>query len=170
VRGRRPADQEKLLLEASESYGAALAICRSAHAVLYNWGVALTDLARLAKMSGSPEHRNFLNAAGEKYAAALRWNPRNPEALNNLGLVLQDLAQGLAPHRHRDVMGFAAAKFRRALRQRPDFHRAAYNLGTVYYANAAALGHHQWPSARDGPLQVKCEALPSHPAGGPRPR
>ena len=154
IRGRRPADQEKLLLEASESYGAALQICRGAHAVLYNWGVALTDLARLAKMSGSPEHRNYLSAAGEKYAAALRWNPRNPQALNNLGLVLQDLAQGLAPERHREVMGWAAAKFRRALRQRPDFHRAAYNLGTVYYANAAALGHHQWPSAREGPAQA----------------
>uniref|UniRef100_A0A061R3J5 Uncharacterized protein n=1 Tax=Tetraselmis sp. GSL018 TaxID=582737 RepID=A0A061R3J5_9CHLO len=57
VKGRRPADQERLLLEACERYGAALSISRSAHAVLYNWGVALTDLARLAKMNGSAEYK-----------------------------------------------------------------------------------------------------------------
>uniref|UniRef100_A0A061SBL9 PH domain-containing protein n=1 Tax=Tetraselmis sp. GSL018 TaxID=582737 RepID=A0A061SBL9_9CHLO len=153
VKGRRPADQERLLLEACERYGAALSISRSAHAVLYNWGVALTDLARLAKMNGSAEYKSYLHTAGEKYAAALRWNPRNPQALNNLGLVLQDLAQGLPGREQRQLMAWAAAKFRRAIRQRPDFHRAAYNLGTVYYSHAAALGHHQWPT-KDGHSQT----------------
>lgn len=60
-----------------------------------------------------------------------------------MGLVLQDLSQGLSMTQQKKVMGLAAAKFRHAIRQRPDFHRAAYNLGTVYYAHAAAQGHHQ---------------------------
>jgi len=155
VKGRRPVDQERLLLEACECYGAALTICRSAHAVLYNWGVALTDLAKLAKMNGSGEMRQYLYTAGEKYAAALRWNPRNPQALNNLGLVLQDLSLGLPLPQRQKLMGWAAEKFRRAMRLRPDFHRSAYNLGTVYYAHAAALGHHQWPGTEGAPSSTE---------------
>ena len=39
-----------ILLQACERYATALDVCPNAHAVLYNWGVALSDLARLAKV------------------------------------------------------------------------------------------------------------------------
>ena len=61
------------------------------------------------------------------------------QALNNWGLVLQELSK-LRPAEERATwVGAAVAKFRRAIRQQPDFDRACYNLGTVYYAHAGAL-------------------------------
>ena len=61
------------------------------------------------------------------------------QALNNWGLLLQEISV-LRPQRERTTLVEAAVvKFRRAIRQRPDFDRACYNLGTVYYAHAGAL-------------------------------
>ena len=62
----------------------------------------------------------------------------SPQALNNLGLVLQELS-ALEPPGSRAraaLAAAAAARFRAAARGRPDFERAVYNLGTVLYASA----------------------------------
>ncbi len=61
------------------------------------------------------------------------------QALNNWGLVLQELT-GLRPGSERAfLVGAATAKFRRAIRLRPEFDRACYNLGTVFYSHAVVL-------------------------------
>ena len=61
----------------------------SSHAALYNWGVALSDLARAIKASDHRESVAALHLASQKYAQSLQLHPRNPQALNNWGLVLQ---------------------------------------------------------------------------------
>jgi hypothetical protein len=61
----------------------------SSHAALYNWGVALSDLARCIKATQPREATAALHLASQKYAQSLQLHPRNPQALNNWGLVLQ---------------------------------------------------------------------------------
>lgn len=58
------------------------------------------------------------------------------QALNNWGLVLQELASMGAPAEQAGLVRQSVRKFRRAVRMRPDFDRACYNLGTVFYALA----------------------------------
>lgn len=61
-----------------------------------------------------------------------------PQALNNLGLVLQELSsfEPSGSAARAALAAAAAARFRAAARSRPDFERAVYNLGTVLYASA----------------------------------
>ncbi len=61
------------------------------------------------------------------------------QALNNWGLVLQELTALRPPSERAYLVDAAVSKFRRAIRLRPDFDRACYNLGTVCYAHASAL-------------------------------
>ena len=63
---------------------------------------------------------------------------QSPQALNNWGLVLQDLASLRAPSERAAYLARSVAKFRRATRAHPAFDRACYNLGTVLYADACA--------------------------------
>jgi tetratricopeptide (TPR) repeat protein len=65
-----------------------------------------------------------LKAAAEAYRAALRIEPRDAEALNNLGLVYS--AAGLFDQ--------AAEQLRAALEIEPRYPEAAYNLGLAYRA------------------------------------
>ena len=61
------------------------------------------------------------------------------QALNNWGLVLQELSTMRPGAERLSLVRLAVAKFRRAIRLRPEFDRACYNLGTVYYAYASTL-------------------------------
>ena len=61
------------------------------------------------------------------------------QALNNWGLVLQELSTMRSPTERVLLVQQSVAKFRRAIRLRPEFDRACYNLGTVYYAHACSL-------------------------------
>ena len=61
------------------------------------------------------------------------------QALNNWGLVLQELSTMRTPTERVLLVQQSVAKFRRAIRLRPEFDRACYNLGTVYYAHACSL-------------------------------
>lgn len=61
------------------------------------------------------------------------------QALNNWGLVLQELSTMRSPAERILLVQQSVAKFRRAIRLRPEFDRACYNLGTVYYAHACSL-------------------------------
>jgi hypothetical protein len=178
------------LKQACEAYQAASSLRPSAPAALYNWGVALSDLARVLKASGnapvaaaaaaapagpaarSPrvtgDHggspgkqqgsgphnstssapapasallratsagappgsphalggalalgtglaaaRRCLALASEKYAEALRWQPSNPQALNNWGLVMQEMSLDCESMAERDqLVRYALEKFR----------------------------------------------------------
>lgn len=62
-----------------------------------------------------------------------------PQALNNWGLVLQELSTMRADAERGRLVAQSVAKFRAAIRLRPEFDRACYNLGTVYYSHAFAL-------------------------------
>ena len=61
------------------------------------------------------------------------------QALNNWGLVLQELSTMVPDHERAQLVGQSVQKFRRAIRLRPEFDRACYNLGTVYYSHAHTL-------------------------------
>lgn len=76
-------------LQACSRYESSLALKSNSHAALYNWGVALSDLARAVKQSDPAEAVGALHLASQKYAQSLQLHPRNPQALNNWGLVLQ---------------------------------------------------------------------------------
>ena len=52
----------------------------TSHAALYNWGVALSDMARVVKSADKEGARQCLEEAAEKYAMSLAWNPNNPQA------------------------------------------------------------------------------------------
>lgn len=74
--------------KACEKYESALSHQPASHAALYNWGVALTDLARCVR-DRPGQARSCLNLASRKYAEALTHQPGSVQALNNWGLVLQ---------------------------------------------------------------------------------
>lgn len=77
------------------------------------------------------------------------------QALNNWGLVLQELSTMRTPSERVLLVHQSVAKFRRAIRLRPEFDRACYNLGTVYYAHACSLQNEvQNPQANQVRLAV----------------
>ena len=88
------------------------------------------------------------------------------QALNNWGLVLQELSTMRSTAERLLLVQQSVAKFRRAIRLRPEFDRACYNLGTVYYAHACSLQNeaqnqvrllasHTWHVSSDCHLAVK---------------
>ncbi|EFN55727.1 hypothetical protein CHLNCDRAFT_134051 [Chlorella variabilis] len=143
---QQPADQLSLLHQAAEVYMEASQLQGGRHAAaLYNWAVALTDIARLVRAQQPEEAYECLAAAASKYAQSLAAN-------NNLGLVLQDLSS-LRPAAERAAyLRHSLHKFRRAIRLRPDFDRACYNLG------GAGVGG-SWAAAQPLPA---CTVLYSH--------
>ena len=52
---------------------------QTSHAALYNWGVALSDIARVVKPADKEQAHRYLQEAAEKYAMSLQWNPNNPQ-------------------------------------------------------------------------------------------
>lgn len=76
-------------VQAADKYEASLRLKPSAHAAMYNWGVALSDIARLQKDTDPEAALRCLQQAAMRYAEALDLQPGNPQALNNWGLVLQ---------------------------------------------------------------------------------
>lgn len=51
----------------------------SSHAALYNWGVALSDMARVQRAADPSAATDYLISAADKYAASLQWNPHHPQ-------------------------------------------------------------------------------------------
>ena len=153
------------LLDACDKYARAWALRRRSHATLYNWGIALGDLARGAARRDPAEARRHWLEACERYRAAVEADDargaRSAQALNNWGLALGALASDAdadakakaattttpasssssSPESTRAfesarLLRAAVARFREAIRRDPTFHRAAYNLGTIVYALA----------------------------------
>ena len=67
------------LRQACDSYEAAHALQPASHAALYNWGVALSDMARHLRAVNPGASYDFLLAATDKYGQSLKWNPNNPQ-------------------------------------------------------------------------------------------
>ena len=176
--------REELLARACDAYGKAQAIelarkgnddettttsvvnerddIASAHAVLYNWAIALGDRAARAtkKPNDSSLAIKLWDEAIDKYekaACCARMSAnvftggvttqQATQGLNNLGLAQQARAQCVDFASCADVedlqrarlvrVGFlqlAVGNFRRALRREPCFDRGVYNLGTATYA------------------------------------
>lgn len=136
-------DQLILLHRACEVYGKANDVRDGRSAVvLFNWAVALSDIARLARPQAPGEAAEYLSAAALKYSAAVAIDPLNPQALNNWGLILSEFASML-PATQRHALALPAVdRFRAALRLQPDIKltsRFSYNLGTVLYADACIM-------------------------------
>jgi hypothetical protein len=172
--------RDELTIRACDAYGKAAAaaskqrIGRSssdeddasraaAHAVLYNWAIALGDRAGRARSSGDDASaRHLYDEAIDKYDKATTYvkhgyggivtsggvtTQQATQALNNLGLALQSRAQCVdfestttvedvnrARMARVEFLTRAVDKFRRALRLEPCFDRGVYNLGTAMYA------------------------------------
>ena len=149
--------------QACSRYGAAAATAPPPPGALFNWGVALTDLAR----AGDPSARAVrLKAAASKYGAAVREDAANPRALNNWGLALADLAASAPPAARPVLLAGAAARFRAALWARPDFERASYNLGTVLHAASRAAATDADSASDLAAAAAACVALAAAAAPG----
>ena len=70
--------------QACEVYGAAAQLQPTSYSALYNWGVALSDIARIVRPQQPEEAYECLTSAAQKYARALDANPANPQ----VGLLL----------------------------------------------------------------------------------
>ena len=68
-------------LQACSRYEAAWRIREGSAAALYNWGVALSDMAHAVRGGGTGygDAADLLLVAAEKYGASLKWNPNNPQ-------------------------------------------------------------------------------------------
>lgn len=104
------------LKQACERYDEAVQVHPGAASALYNWGVALSDLAHAAHTSNPQAAKACLEAAAARYAAALAAQPGNTQALNNWGLVLQEMSSGARDTSERDtLLRQALSKFRCAV-------------------------------------------------------
>ena len=65
--------------QASERYEAATRLRPASHAALYNWGVALSDMARVVRGSDRAAAAGYLMAAADKYSLSLHLNAANPQ-------------------------------------------------------------------------------------------
>lgn len=66
-------------LQAADRYEAAWKLRTNSHAALYNWGVALSDMARVIKSTDKEQAHELLRQSAEKYSMSLQWNPHNPQ-------------------------------------------------------------------------------------------
>jgi Tfp pilus assembly protein PilF len=95
---------------------------------LYNWGVALDQLADAAE---DGERARLRNAAISKYEAALKIKPDKHEALNNWGVALGKLADAAKGGERARLRNAEISKYEFALQLKPDKHEALYNWGVA---------------------------------------
>ena len=67
-------------MQAADRYETACKLRPQSHAALYNWGVALSDMARVIKSADRDQAHQYLRLSAEKYSLSLHWNPQNPQA------------------------------------------------------------------------------------------
>ncbi|OGW18328.1 MAG: hypothetical protein A3G93_06195 [Nitrospinae bacterium RIFCSPLOWO2_12_FULL_45_22] len=90
------------------------------YGAFYNWGLALSDLARLKQDEG------LFQEAFEKYKRAVELKPDFPEAFHNWGNALLRLAELKQDER---LFQEAFEKYKRAVELKPDYFRAFNNWG-----------------------------------------
>lgn len=120
------ANRLRLLQEAGASYAAAVRIRPDTQGAYSNWGIALSDCARLLP---SIERPAKFAEAGEKYAAAIRIKPDDHQAYYNWGSALIGWALALPPTERVAKFSEAGKKYAEAVRIKPDFHDAYHNWG-----------------------------------------
>ncbi|PSS11244.1 UDP-N-acetylglucosamine--peptide N-acetylglucosaminyltransferase [Actinidia chinensis var. chinensis] len=126
--------KDALLEEACKKYDEATRLCPTLHDAYYNWAIAISDRA---KMRGrTKEAEELWKQATKNYEKAVQLNWNSPQALNNLGLALQELSAIVPVREKLTIVKTAISKFRAAIQLQFDFHRAIYNLGTVLYGLA----------------------------------
>ena len=67
------------VVQACNRYHEAWQLQNNSHAALYNWGVALSDMAHLEKRTEQDAAYHCLLAAAEKYALSLFYSANNPQ-------------------------------------------------------------------------------------------
>eukprot|EP00210_Caulerpa_lentillifera_P000187 g182.t1 len=130
----------ELLTTACEKYHEALKLRPAFHAAYYNWGVALSELSSIWKITDERKVLHYLHLASQKYSESIKLCPDNPRGLNNWGLVLQEVSNYETNlHKKLELAVHAIDKFRRAIRLRLDFDHGCYNMGTIFYTHAINL-------------------------------
>ena len=71
-------------VQACNKYHEAWQLQNNSHAALYNWGVALSDMAHLEKRNEQDAAYHCLLAAAEKYALSLFYSANNPQVCTEL--------------------------------------------------------------------------------------
>jgi hypothetical protein len=151
---------EELLRDASSKYTTAFSLAdnpSTSYRLLYNHGVALSDLARTVhspneRASASQQAAELYRRAAESADsfATSATSSSSPQAatvyatsLNNRGLSFQQAAcdhpSSLSLIEQINHLKLAAASFRDAVRSDTSFHRACYNLGTVWHSFASVI-------------------------------
>ncbi len=122
------ADKAQLLKKACKKYGDAIAMKPDMHEVLYNWGNALGELAKLHE---GAEKEVLLRDACQKYASAVAIKPDTHDALYNWGAALGELAQLHEGAEKDALLRDACGKFAGAIAIKPDTHEALNNWGNT---------------------------------------
>mmetsp|Transcript_49800 Transcript_49800/g.95177 ORF Transcript_49800/g.95177 Transcript_49800/m.95177 type:complete len:419 (+) Transcript_49800:112-1368(+) len=136
-------ERDALLHAACERYQALATHHTASHTVHYNWGVALSDRAKMR--AGRREGRDLWAAAQRQYAAAVNLDPASVLAHNNCGLALQQVAAlSSATHRAR-LYDASMQSFLSAIYLNGEFHRGIYNLGTVIYSYGQDMFRYTMP-------------------------
>jgi hypothetical protein len=80
-------------MQACQNYEIAWSLRNNSHACAYNWGVALSDLAKHHRLLGNlQEAETEMLDAAHQYAVSLKWNPNNPQVCpEDILLLLQCL-------------------------------------------------------------------------------
>ena len=97
-----------LVVQACEVYGTAAGLQPSSYSALYNWGVALSDIARIVRPQQAEEAYECLAAAAEKYARALEANPANPQASRGVGLEWESQSLLVSVNLHVPVLAYCS--------------------------------------------------------------
>ena len=96
-------------MKASGKYQAAWKLQPSSHAALYNWGVALSDLARVVKAAHKDSAHGYLQQAGDKYQMSLKLHPHNPQACPSCEIETADVSRPALIHiQSRKIMSMSS--------------------------------------------------------------
>ncbi len=94
--------------------------------VYYNWGTALTGLAKSKK---GPQAEEFFKQAIEKYKKAIEIEPDFCDAYNNWGAALAALAKSKKGKEAEELFNQAIEKYKKAIEINPDYCNAYKNWG-----------------------------------------
>ncbi len=124
----------------NEKFAQAVLLRPDNHEAFNNWGVALSEQA---KLKGSmPEGDRLFADSYAKFAEALRIKPVDYDVFNNWGAALSDQAKlkGNTPEGDR-LFADAYAKIAEAMRLKPDNHEAFNNWGAALSDQAKLKGN-----------------------------
>ncbi len=125
TKGLKTKDEEDYR-KSAECWGKIIKLNSSDDMAYYNWGNALSEMAK--KKEGS-EAEQFFNQAFEKFAKAVKIKPDDNMAYNNWGLALSGLARKKDGKEAEQLFNQAIEKFAKAVEIKPDDNTAYLNWG-----------------------------------------